>query len=288
MGIGIHLGIDIGGSTTKVAGFSQKGAMVGTLKVSAEDPLTCTYGAFGRFMGEHSLSLKDISEITLTGVGATFVDGPLYGIPTRKIPELEAIGHGGLILSGLKEALVVSMGTGTAFVRACEDQIEHVGGSGVGGGTLCGLSSGLLHEQNFGLLSRLAEHGDAANVDLLIRDIYRGSAPTLMPELTASNFGKLKSGAASEDLASALFNLVFQTIGLLALFACRNDRIKDIVLTGSLTDFPKAKEIFDSMGRLYGVRYLIPEHAAYATAIGCVTLTPGINLSPLKQQFPSE
>lgn len=288
MGIGIHLGIDIGGSTTKVAGFSNEGNMVGTLKVSAEDPLTCTYGALGRFMSEHGLALTDLSRITLTGVGASFVEGPLWGIPTKKLPELEAIGRGGLALSGLKEALVVSMGTGTAFVRAYEDHIEHVGGSGVGGGTLCGLAAGLLNEQNFGLLSRLAEHGDAANVDLLIRDIYCGSAPTLMPELTASNFGKLKSGAASEDLASALFGLVFQTIGLLALFACRRDTTKDIVLTGSLTEFPKAKEIFDNMGRLYGVRYLIPEHAACATAIGCAKLTPAINLSPLRQPSPPE
>lgn len=288
MSSGIHLGIDIGGSTTKVAGFSKAGAMLGTLKVSAEDPLTCTYGALGRFMSEYGLSLTDLSRITLTGVGASFVKEPLYGVSTEKLPELEAIGHGGLALSGLKQALVVSMGTGTAFVRAYEDHVEHVGGSGVGGGTLCGLSAGLLHEQDFGLLSRLAEHGDAANVDLLIRDIYRGSAPTLMPELTASNFGKLKSGAASEDLASALFGLVFQTIGLLALFACRNDTTKDIVLTGSLTEFPKAKEIFDSMGQLYGIRYLIPEHAAYATAIGCVRLTPETNLSPPGQPFPPE
>lgn len=270
--MGIYLGIDIGGSTTKAAGYTQDGTLVGTLKVRAEDPLTCTYGALGRFLTEHSLPLSALSSITLTGVGASFVDGELYGIPTGKVPELEAVGRGGLAISGLKDALVVSMGTGTAFVRAFEDHVEHVGGSGVGGGTLFGLSCGLLNERDFENLAKLAAEGDPGTVDLLIRDIYKGSAPTLMPELTASNFGKMKSGASDSDKASALFNLVFQTIGLLALFACRNDTTNDIVLTGSLTEFPKAQEIFGLMSRLYGVNYLIPEHAAYATAIGCILL----------------
>lgn len=273
--MGIYLGIDIGGSTTKAAGFAPDGTMLGTLKVTAEDPITCTYGALGRFLTEHRLSLSELSSVTLTGVGASFIEGDLYGIPTGKVPELEAVGRGGLTVSGLKEALVVSMGTGTAFVRARTVQtdqihVEHVGGSGVGGGTLCGLSAALFNERDFSVISNLADAGDPGSVDLLIRDIYRGDAPTLMPDLTASNFGKMKSGASDSDKASALFNLVFQTIGLLALFACRNDTTKDIVLTGSLTGFPKAKEIFDLMSGLYGVHYQIPEHAAFATAIGCI------------------
>lgn len=63
-----------------------------------------------------------------------------------KMEEFQAIGYGGLKLSGLTDALVVSMGTGTAYVRAGKDGMKHIGGSGVGGGTLMGLASRLVKE----------------------------------------------------------------------------------------------------------------------------------------------
>lgn len=266
----IIVGIDIGGSTTKIVGYTQDKKQIGTLKVNASDQITCTYGALGSFLHANQLSLSDLSQIVLTGVGASFFDNTLYQIPTKKISELQAIGQGGLLLSGLSEAYVVSMGTGTAFVRASGNNAEHLGGSGVGGGTLYGLSERLLGEGDVSLVSKLGEAGTLGNVDLLIGDIFCGDVPSLLPELTASNFGKMKSGAADSDIAAALFNLVFQTIGMLAVFACREDSVKDIILTGSLAELPQAKQTFDLMSRLYGVNFIIPEDAVFATAIGAV------------------
>ena len=43
-------------------------------------------------------------------------------------------------MSGLDRAVVVSMGTGTAYVMADKGRVSHLGGTGVGGGTLLGLS----------------------------------------------------------------------------------------------------------------------------------------------------
>ena len=140
------IGIDIGGSTTKIAGFTEEKKLLGTLQVKASDQITSLYGALGRFLREHGLSLADISKIVLTGVGASFIEEDIYAIPTVKAVELDAIARGGLALAGLDEALVVSIGTGTAFVRADKNSIRHIGGSGVGGGTLSGLASLFLHE----------------------------------------------------------------------------------------------------------------------------------------------
>ena len=112
------IGIDIGGSTTKIAGFTEEKKLLGTLQVKASDQITSLYGALGRFLREHGLSLADISKIVLTGVGASFIEEDIYAIPTVKAVELDAIARGGLALAGLDEALVVSIGTGTAFVRA--------------------------------------------------------------------------------------------------------------------------------------------------------------------------
>lgn len=266
----VIIGIDIGGSTTKIVGFSPDGRLCGKLKVQASDQTTCMYGALGHFLNAENLRLEDISKIILTGVGASFITEDIYGIPTFKAAEFEAIGRGGLKLAGLKSALVVSMGTGTAFIRAEDGKAEHLGGSGVGGGTLVGLATLLLQERDISLVSKMAKGGDAGNLDLLIRDIFCGSVSSLPPELTAANFGSIKSGASDSDTAAALFNLVFQTIGMLSVFACRGTSNKDIVLVGSLAGLPQAAEIFSLMSRLYEVNFILPKDAVFATAIGAV------------------
>ena len=269
------IGIDIGGSTTKIAGFTEEKKLLGTLQVKASDQITSLYGALGRFLREHGLSLADISKIVLTGVGASFIEEDIYAIPTVKAVELDAIARGGLALAGLDEALVVSIGTGTAFVRADKNSIRHIGGSGVGGGTLSGLASHFLHETDIFVLSSMAEKGDLRKVDLMMSDIFCGDIASLPPELPAANFGKVKNDASDCDVAAALFNLVYQTVGVLAIFALTNDTARDIVLTGSLACLPPAVKVFgvfEQMKELYGVHFIIPPNAAFATAIGAVMM----------------
>ena len=269
------IGIDIGGSTTKIAGFTEEKKLLGTLQVKASDQITSLYGALGRFLREHGLSLADISKIVLTGVGASFIEEDIYAIPTVKAVELDAIARGGLALAGLDEALVVSIGTGTAFVRADKNSIRHIGGSGVGGGTLSGLASHFLHETDIFVLASMAEKGDLRKVDLMMSDIFCGDIASLPPELTAANFGKVKNDASDCDVAAALFNLVYQTVGVLAIFALTNDTARDIVLTGSLACPPpagKGLSFLEQMKDLYGVHFIIPPNAAFATAIGAVMM----------------
>ena len=43
------IGIDIGGSTTKIVGFDEEKKLVAPMFVHAEDQLTSIYGAFGKF-----------------------------------------------------------------------------------------------------------------------------------------------------------------------------------------------------------------------------------------------
>ena len=111
------IGIDVGGSTTKIIGYDQK-KLFSPLLVKANDPVASIYGAFGRFLNENKLQLSEIDRIMVTGVGSTFIDEKIFGIPTHKIDEFMAIGLGGLFLSKLDKAIIVSMGTGTAYVMA--------------------------------------------------------------------------------------------------------------------------------------------------------------------------
>lgn len=265
------LGIDIGGSTTKIIGY-RDGEIFSPLLVKANDPTASLYGAFGKFLSVNHLAIEDIERVMITGVGASGIQEDLFGIPTVHIDEFQAIGRGGLFLTGLDRAVVVSMGTGTAFVAANGTQVRHLGGTGVGGGTLLGLSNRMINVRHFNELVETAKTGDLQNVDLLIRDISAGEMETLPPNTTASNFGKISDLATNGDLALGIINLVFQTIGVISVFAAKNEGTDNIILTGNLTNVPQMGEIFAVMQSLYGKTFVIPEHSEFATATGAALL----------------
>jgi len=265
------LGIDIGGSTTKIIGYCN-GTIFSPLLVKANDPTASLYGAFGKFLSVNHLSIEDIERVMITGVGSSAIKEDLFGIPTVHIDEFQAIGRGGLFLSGLDHAVVVSMGTGTAFVAAKENHARHLGGTGVGGGTLLGLSDRMINVRHFNELIETAKSGDLQNVDLFIRDISSDTMETLTPHTTASNFGKISDLVSNGDLALGIINLVFQTIGVCSVFAARIEQTDNIVLTGNLTNVPQMKEIFDLMQKLYDKNFIVPEYSEFATATGAALL----------------
>ena len=267
--MGVILGIDIGGSGTKIVGLRKDGSVIDMLRIKAEDSLTSLYGALGNFLATHSLALTDLDRIVLTGVGAADAHGDIYGVPTVRVAEFPAVGTGGLALSGKERAVVVSMGTGTAFIWAEKNgEVRHLAGSGVGGGTLAGLSSLILGTRQFSQIRKLACEGDLSRVDLTIGEISRGKVGTLPPEATAANFANLSEDATHADLALGLVNMVLQSIGTMCVFACESCSAKTVVLTGALAMLPQAPGIFDLFTRLYGIEFIIPENATFATAIG--------------------
>lgn len=268
----VILGVDIGGSTTKIVAFEQSKRILKTLQVRAGDQITSLYGAIGHILYECDLTLGQVEAFVLTGVGATMVKGDIYGIPTVRVKEFEAIGMGAQELTGMQETLVVSIGTGTAFVRVSGKDCRHIGGSGVGGGTLTGISSRLLGETHIDAIVAMAEKGSLRQVDLAICDISDEEIPSLPPHVTAANFGKVESTATKEDLAAGLINMVFETAGSLAAFACKNTEIRKIVVTGTVATLPQAQTILDGVAMLHGVEFIIPEQAAFATAIGAAAL----------------
>ena len=228
--MGVILGIDIGGSSTKIVGLRPDLSVIDMLRVKADDPLTSLYGAMGNFLSTHDLQLSDIRHIALTGVGASYVEGDIYGVKTIKVAEFPSVGTGGLALSGKEHAVVVSMGTGTSFLWANKGQeVCHLIGSGVGGGTLIGLSKKLLDMDTVTHITELAEDGDLSRVDLRINDISSSPAGRLTETMTASNFGNISDLATKSDIALGIINLVFETIGMVSIFAARNHSIRNIV-----------------------------------------------------------
>lgn len=265
----VILGIDIGGSTTKIVGLRSDGSTIAMHRVQAQDPITSLYGALGNFLFTNRLALTDVSRIVLTGVGASYVEKDIYGIPTEKVEEFTAVGVGGLALSGQERAVVVSMGTGTAFIWAEKGrEVRHLCGSGVGGGTLAGLCSRLCGTRQYDQIVKLAETGSVSNIDLSVGDITRNSHPSLPLDITAANFGNVSDTATAGDFAAGVVNMVLQSIGTTAVMACRACGCETVVLTGFMSNLPQAEDCFALFTRLHGVHFIIPESAAFATSIG--------------------
>lgn len=266
----VILGIDIGGSTTKIVGLREDKSIIAMDRVKAEGPLTSLYGALGSFMTRNKLQLEDIDRIVLTGVGASYVEGDIYGIPTVKVEEFTAVGTGGLALSGRDRAVVVSMGTGTAFIWADHNtgEMVHLGGSGVGGGTLAGLCSLLCGARQFEQIKKLSNQGNIAKIDLNVGDITQQGYSTLPLDITAANFGNVSDDATHSDIATGIVNMIFQSIGTIAVMACRAQKCDTVVLTGFMTVLDLCRPCFDLFTRLHGIQFVIPENATYATCIG--------------------
>ena len=265
------IGIDVGGSTTKIVAFDGS-KIISPLLVKASDQIASVYGAFGKFTDTNNISLSDIEKVMITGVGSTFVGNELYGIDTQHVSEFASVGNGGLYLSGYDKAIIVSMGTGTSIAYSEKGkEVDYMGGTGVGGGTLLGLSKKLLGISDIGNLIEIAQTGDIENIDLRIRDITQKDIG-LASYMTAANFGKVSDIATKGDLALGIINMVFESIGMLAVFAARSRGVRDIVLTGNLTRLPQAPSIAEIFCTMFDLNFVIPKNAEFATAIGAALL----------------
>lgn len=266
--MGIVIGIDVGISTTKIVGINRDSIVISPLRIKATDPITSLYGAFGKYLYDNKISLSDVEQVMLTGVGSAYIDTPIYGLPTGKTEEFLADGLGARYETSLDRMIVVSMGTGTSLVQCDGPRIEHIGGIGIGGGTLQGLSRILLKTDDIKQVSTLAMQGDISNINLLIGDISAQPLPGLPMDATASLFGNAKSNASREDIALGLVCLVLQSIGSGTILSSLNTGIKEFVLIGNLTLLPQCKEVFPAMERLYHVHFRIPKYSEFCTAIG--------------------
>ena len=266
--MGIVIGIDVGSTTTKIVGM-RDGKLIQPMAIRATDPVASLFGAFGRYIYDNGFALDDVEQVMITGVGTDHINGDIYGRPTRKVSEFICDGLGAKYEMAIDNLIVVSMGTGTTLVRVKGSQISHLGGLSMGGGTLVGLSSLLLKTNDVKRLVELANNGDVTNVNLQIGDICKNDIEGLPKFATASFLAKVNGTTpCDEDLAIGICYLVLQTIGSAAVISAKGCGVKDFVLIGNLSRLPQCKEVYEQMEELYGVRFHIPTHSQFCTAIG--------------------
>ena len=245
----VRIGIDIGSSTTKIVAFEGE-HMLPPMAVKADSQVASLYGAFGRYLYENNLQLLDVEGVYITGVGSKYVEKAVYDRPTYKVDEFVA--------------------TGTFFVKVTENEMKHLGGVGLGGGTICGLSSIILNTGDIHEIVPLSRKGDVAKIDLRIGDLAKEKLPGLNLDVTASNFGKADAQSKPEDIAAGIVHMVIENICQAGILASRNTGIKDYILIGGLTKFFECRQIIEDFKSLWDVKITIPEYSDYATAIGAV------------------
>ena len=261
------IGIDVGSTTTKAVTI-EDGKIKRKIRAKASDAITAATGAFGKMVLENEIKMDNITGIKITGVGASKISNNIFGIPTSHVDEIQAIGTGGMFLSGLDNIIITNIGTGTAIIEAGTNGIFHFGGSGVGGGTILGLAKKLLPTAEFSGIMELAESGSLNRVDLLLEDIIDTDISFLAKDSTAANFGKMLDAASAGDVALGILNMVYQVIGMLSVFAARAKNTDKVIVTGNGSNNHIGHKVLSLITDLYGIKFIYPENAEYATAVG--------------------
>lgn len=261
------LGIDAGTSAVKLAVLDGEHICATHYQPNGETSAQTLQIA----LEQSGISSLPVEQVAVTGLNGSRCGAERLGLPCCMVSELDAIGCAGCFLTGKRNALVVNMGTGTTFVLAQDGTYTHLGGTGIGGGTLMGLGRGLLEISTPDELFRLADQGDVGQVDLRIGDLFAG-LETLDPTLTSSNLAKASPASTRADWAAGLLNLVLECTGTMAMLACGAHQVSDVILLGALTQCPQAKARFQVFHRFYTPNYQIAPNADCATAIGTALL----------------
>lgn len=257
---GCALGVDVGVSAAKLALLAPDGSPLRTLRIDAH-----------RFGPDDLLPLLSPAPayIAATGMGAERLGCALHGVPVRPVDEFTAIAVGALRLTGLPRALVASVGTGTAFVMAESGAAaRHLGGSGVGGGTLLGLADLIDGVADAPHILDLAARGELRRVDLCIGDVTGRDIPGLPPCTTVANLAGGRRRRARRTARAARSTSCARRWACSPRLPARAEGVGDVVLVGTPVAHPVFSELIRMVELLHPVRFHVPPHAPFAAAIG--------------------
>ncbi|WP_407944823.1 type II pantothenate kinase [Paenibacillus albiflavus] len=263
----IRIGIDAGGTLVKIAYILND--KLELLKLPSKELLQAV-----NWVKE----TLDTPEICVTGGKAEQL-AKLLPFEMKRIVEFEATCKGvQYLMSHSKQEegpfVLVNVGTGTSIHYVNGEEHVRIGGTGVGGGTMIGLSrllTGIENYQEF-ILSEVG--GQRDELDLKVKHIYEGSEPPIPGELTASNFGNLNSVPANvpiSDYLSSVIGLVGETVATASVLAAAQRGISRIVYIGSsFSGNQSLKKVVAEYTVLREGQPIILDNGEYSGAIGAL------------------
>ena len=220
--------------------------------------------------------ISNIGFLAVTGGKHLELGDYIDSTPIIHVNEIDAVGHGSMKLSGLSEeesTIIVSAGSGTACIHAHKGIFTHCSGTGVGGGTVLGLSKLLLGTSDPVEIAALAEKGDESFVDLILEDVVSGPIGQLPSDTTAVNFGKVSKEDieySREDIAAGIVNLVGQTAARIATSVAMMFQATEIVVVGRAPSFVGLKNSLEQAASITGFTPHFPKNGEYASALGAM------------------
>ena len=220
----------------------------------------------------------EVEHIAVTGGKHGNIGDSINGVPVEHINEVDAVGEGAIHLSGLdksKSTIILSAGSGTACIFAKNGEYLHCSGTGVGGGTVIGLSKLLLNTVDPEEIGELASKGNPRMTDLIIEDVVSGPIGKLPPDTTAVNFGRISKTdkkISREDLAAGIVNLVGQTAARIATSVAMSFQATEIVVVGRTPTFVSLKEALEQAALITNFNPHFPKNGEYASALGAMLI----------------
>jgi len=270
------IGIDLGQSLTKIA-FRKDNEII--LKIGGTN-----FKELIEFLDENK---SNFSKFNFTGGKAyTLYKKYSNSINSNLINEFESNIRGIEFLyeyykkKALPPALIVTIGTGTSLVLK-RDNIEHLGGSAMGGGLFMGLINSLFSESSMDYQKaiNLASKGDRFKVDLKVGDIYDiedDRVNKLFREFTAASFGKINNAndfisVKKEDIINSIIGVIGENLGTIATLAAENRKIKNIVFCGGLLIGNKPlKQILSLLCKFKGLKSHFINNSVFSGALGAL------------------
>lgn len=266
----VRIGVDVGSSLTKLAfrhasgvvryhllGRAAYDEVVKTVNRAEPEVLGLTGGGAAQLASRLDRRSVQVNEFTAWGTGANRM------LARRKKTEAY---------------LLVSLGTGTSVMLVDGPEVRRMGGTALGGGTILGLGSALLRQNDFSGTCQLAAQGTRDSVDLLVRDIYPDPDGPLKGDLTAASFGRLArqdNAPPPEDVAAAIMRLVGENVALIAGGHAQRLGLNRLVFGGStLRNNPALAEVLTEVSGLLGLKAYILENGEFVGALGALEWAP--------------
>ncbi len=267
------IGIDAGGTLTKLAYLNEKNEIQLNHFPSNDLPAVL----------EWIQRQSDIEEIGLTG-GRTGqimkmldTDKSIHYIVEFEATlkgvryQLERDGH------QFDKSIITNVGTGTSIHYMDGQKHMRIGGTGVGGGTLIGLSALTTGIQNYKEILDLAKNGKRKGIDLLVEEIFEGidTPKELKPTLTASNFGKVGLDETStyepQDILATVQGLVGEVITTLSIQLADQMDVEHIIYIGTTLDKnEKLQEVIANYTILKKKTPIFLEDHGFSGAVGAL------------------
>jgi type II pantothenate kinase len=268
----ILVGIDAGGTLIKFAFWDQN--HLHTIKLPSKHMQAAVDWVKDRFPA---------ANLCVTGGKSQLFQSKL-GYETRSMIEFDATCQGVQYLMREQAVshpsfILANAGTGTSIHWINQGGHSRVGGTGVGGGTLIGLSSLLAGIDEYEEIVQLAKQGKTDRVDLLVSHIYEGAVPPIPGDLTASNFGNVMHQSGDRipaDLLASVMSLVGETIATVSILAAQQHGVSNIVYIGSsFVGNDVLRDVVVRNTEFMGAAPIVLQNGEYSGAIGALlSITP--------------